>query len=79
MLQNVVEDRNLLEEGIDDERQKLEHSYAALPGVLTALDSPDSIYPKCTKFQYLTSLAILMAVCQILMVKSEPIAESYRR
>jgi hypothetical protein len=60
VLQNVVEERNLLEEGIDDdERQKLESSYAALCLVLAALDSLCSIYLKCTEFQCLTAFRFL--------------------
>ncbi len=49
VLHNVVEDRKLLE-GIDaDERQKLEHSYAALCLVPITLNSLCSIYLKCSK------------------------------
>lgn len=43
VLQNGIEDRNL-EAGIDDEQQKLEHSYALLCLVLAELDSLCSIY-----------------------------------
>jgi hypothetical protein len=65
VLQNGVEDKNL-EAEIDDEQQKLEHSYALLCLVLAALDSLCSIYPKCNEFKRSTSSRFLQRFIRFL-------------